>query len=261
MSRRSFVAFGHLNGKPLLLAALLAGTLLVAACGQKPATAPAAAPAPPPSAPVTAQTATRGGIQQTLSYSGDIRAREQVSVLPKGTGRVEQILVDIGSRVKAGDTIAILDQDNPQAQLLLARATLAQAQAKMESLQGGPRIEDVASAQAAVNQQQARLQNMRTGGRAEDIKSAAAGLSAAEATVPREAVLIGAPGSEALVIAIDSAGRVHRQPVKLGLQSDRAIEISSGLDDGQLVATSNLNDLADGDIVAPQVEIRVALAR
>src|SRR5713226_5778989 len=170
MSRLSLAASGPI--KPLLLGGALAGTLLVAACGQRPAAAPAATPAPPPAAPVTAQTATRGSIQQTLSYSGDIRAREQVSVLPKATGRVEQVLVDVGSKVKAGDTIAILDQDNPQAQLLLARATLAQAQAKMASLQSGPRAEDVASAQAAVGQQQARLQNMRTGGRTEDIKGA-----------------------------------------------------------------------------------------
>ena len=79
--------------------------------------------------------------------------------------------------------------------------------------------------------------------------------------VPREAVLIGAPGTDPLVITIDAAGRVHRQPVQLGLQSDRAIEISNGIDAGQLVATSSLNDLAEGDIVMPQVETRVALAR
>src|SRR5207244_11145472 len=131
----------------------------------------------------TAHTASRGNIQQTLSYSGDIRAREQVNVLPKATGRVEQVLVDIGSKVKAGDPIAILDQDNPQAQLLLARATLAQAQAKQASLQSGPRAEDVAAAQAGVRQQQAHLDNMRTGGRAEDIKSAESAVSAAEATM------------------------------------------------------------------------------
>src|SRR5229473_363805 len=119
MSRLSFAASGSL--KPLLLSGALASTLLVAACGQRPAAAPAATPVAPQAAPVTAQTVTRGDIQQTLSYSGDIRAREQVSVLPKATGRVEQVLVDIGSKVKAGDTIAILDQDNPQAQLLLAR--------------------------------------------------------------------------------------------------------------------------------------------
>lgn len=167
--------------KPLLVGAAVAGTLLVAACGQKPATTPAASPTPVASAPVTAQAATRGDIQQTLAYSGDIRAREQVSVLPKNSGRVEQVLVDVGSKVQAGDTIAVLDQDNPQAQLLLARATLAQAQAKMTSLQGGPRSEDVAAAQAAVAQQQARLQNMRTGGRSEDIMTAEAALSAAQA--------------------------------------------------------------------------------
>ena len=79
--------------------------------------------------------------------------------------------------------------------------------------------------------------------------------------VPREAVLVGTSGTQPLVIAIDPAGRVRRQPVQVGLQSDRFSEISSGIDDGQLVATSSLNDLADGDIVSPQVELRAALAR
>jgi hypothetical protein len=72
--------------------------------------------------------------------------------------------------------------------------------------------------------------------------------------VPREAVLMGALGMQPLVVAIDPVGRVHRQPVRLGLQSDRFTEIAAGIDDGQLVATSNLNDLAEGDIVAPVVE-------
>src|SRR5258708_6293551 len=172
-----------------LMMALNEGILLLsvarlrrAACSARAPDAPPAPPAHRPRAPSgTAENATRGAIQQTLSYSGDIRAREQVSVLPKATGRIEQVLVDVGSKVKAGDTIAILDQDNPQAQLLLARATLAQAQAKMASVQSGPRTEDVASARAAVAQQQARLQNMRTGGRSEDVKTAEAGLAAAEA--------------------------------------------------------------------------------
>jgi multidrug efflux pump subunit AcrA (membrane-fusion protein) len=80
--------------------------------------------------------------------------------------------------------------------------------------------------------------------------------------VPREAVLIGAPGSEPLVVAIDQAsGVVRRQPVRLGLQSDKFAEITTGIDDGQLVATSSLNDLTDGDVVAPQVDTRTALAR
>ena len=92
MSRLSPAVSGSL--KPLLLTGALAGTLLVAACGPKPAATPAAAPPPPPAAPVTADAATRAAIQQTLSYSGDIRAREQVSVLPKVSGRVGKVLVE-----------------------------------------------------------------------------------------------------------------------------------------------------------------------
>jgi hypothetical protein len=58
-----------------------------------------------------------------------------------------------------------------------------------------------------------------------------------------------------MVMSIDPAsGIIHRQPVKLGLQNDQLSEILSGLDDGQLVATSNLSDLAEGDIVAPQIQ-------
>ena len=70
-----------------------------------------------------------------------------------------------------------------------------------------------------------------------------------------------AAGTQPLVIAIDPTGLVHRQAVRLGLQSDRFTEIVTGIDDGQLVATSSLNDLTDGDIVAPQVDTRTALAR
>jgi multidrug efflux pump subunit AcrA (membrane-fusion protein) len=113
--------------KPLLVGGALASILLLGACGQKPSAAPAAAPTPVPASPVTAQTATRGVIQQTLSYSGDIRAREQVSVLPKNSGRVERMLVDVGSKVKAGDTIATLEQESAQISALQARATLAGA--------------------------------------------------------------------------------------------------------------------------------------
>src|ERR1051326_1752607 len=83
--------------------------LVLSACG------PQAAPATPtPTRPIPAVAAAnvgRGDIQQTLALSGEVRARQQVSVLPKASGRVEQLLVDTGAQVKAGDTIAVLDQD------------------------------------------------------------------------------------------------------------------------------------------------------
>src|SRR6267154_470098 len=117
--------------RPLLVGGALVSVLLGVACGGRPAAAPAAAPTAVPASPVTAGTASRGLIQQTLSYSGDIRAREQVSVLPKNSGRVERMLVDVGSKVKAGDTIATLEQESAQISALQARATLAGAEAKL----------------------------------------------------------------------------------------------------------------------------------
>jgi Cu(I)/Ag(I) efflux system membrane fusion protein len=76
--------------------------------------------------------------------------------------------------------------------------------------------------------------------------------------VPKVALLTASAGSQALVVAIDPSGRVHRQPVKVGLQNDQLAEIMSGIDDGQLVAISSLNDLADGDIVSPVIQTTTA---
>ena len=60
--------------------------------------------------PVNVASVNRGGIAATLTYSGNIQSRASVNVLPHATGRIEQLFVDVGSRVKAGDTIAVLDR-------------------------------------------------------------------------------------------------------------------------------------------------------
>ena len=65
----------------------------------------------------------RGDIQQTVAYSGDVRAEEQITVLPKASGRVQSVLVDLGSQVHAGDVLAELEQDSPEIQVLQARPT------------------------------------------------------------------------------------------------------------------------------------------
>src|SRR5580765_2085947 len=148
---------------------VLASTLIAAACG--PLAAPGSS-AQAPAVTVPAAAAQRGDIQQTASYSGDVRAREQITVLPKATGRVKSVLVDIGSPVHAGDVLAELEQDSPEIQVLQARANLAAAQAKLNTIQAGPKADDVAAAQEAVAQQQARLTAMIAQGRAEDVAAA-----------------------------------------------------------------------------------------
>lgn len=166
----------RLNRRSLLIAGLL---VLGVACTPQQAAKPLPAPTVVAATAVSADTARRTDIQQSLSYTGDIRAREQISVVPKSSGRVQQVLVDTGSQVKAGDSLAVLEQDSAQISVLQVGAALAGAQAKLASMQAGPRAEDIAAAEAALAQQQARFSNMRSGGRSEDILAAEAGVAAA----------------------------------------------------------------------------------
>lgn len=123
----------------------------------------------------------RGQIQQTAAYSGDVRATEQITVLPKASGRVQRVLVDLGSTVHAGDVLAELEQASPEIQVLQAQANLGAAQAKLSSVEAGPKADDVAAADEALAQQQARLSAMLAQGRAEDVAAAQAGLAAQNA--------------------------------------------------------------------------------
>jgi RND family efflux transporter MFP subunit len=67
-------------------------------------------------------------------------------------------------------------------------------------------------------------------------------------------------GNQAKVVAIDGTNAVRVQPVQLGLKNDTVTEIVSGLDQGDLVATSSLDNLHDGEVVAPRTDSLTAFA-
>src|SRR5438094_370985 len=146
----------HLSSRGLIAGGLLVG-LFATACGsqQQPA-APIATPTPKASV-VGAESVRRGDIQQILTYSGDIRAREQISVMPRAGGRVEQILVDVGARVSAGDTLAILDHDTAEIAVFTARANLAGVESRLANIRSGGRTDDTAVAQASLLATQSSL--------------------------------------------------------------------------------------------------------
>jgi RND family efflux transporter MFP subunit len=68
-----------------------------------------------PSARVSA--AARGNIEQVLSLAGQFQAYQVVDVHPKVTGFMVKINVDIGDRVRKGETLAILEVPELKAQL------------------------------------------------------------------------------------------------------------------------------------------------
>ena len=103
------------------LATVLALATISAACAPTPPTPTVAVPVSRPAVAVTAEKATVSDIQQTVNLSGDIRSTSQISVLPKVSGRIQNILVDVGSPVKAGDVLAELEADNSELQVLQSR--------------------------------------------------------------------------------------------------------------------------------------------
>jgi RND family efflux transporter MFP subunit len=74
--------------------------------------------------------------------------------------------------------------------------------------------------------------------------------------VPTTAVLNGSS-----VLTIDENNIVHAQTVQLGIQNDRFAEVLGGLQDGDVIATSGLSTLTEGQAVNPQGPAIVALAQ
>ena len=124
---------------------------------------------------------TPGDVKLTFTYSGTLESGSQVSIVPKTSGRLETLLVDVGSQVKAGDTVAIMERTTLQLSVQQAQANLKSAQAKLATVMAGGRPEDVASAQAAVDSAQAKLATVMAGGRPEDVASAQAAQDSAQA--------------------------------------------------------------------------------
>jgi Cu(I)/Ag(I) efflux system membrane fusion protein len=77
--------------------------------------------------------------------------------------------------------------------------------------------------------------------------------------VPNTALLT--DGDRPQVVAIGAANTTRRQPVRLGLHDDNVTEVLNGVGEGELVATSGLETLHDGDVVEPHSNDLTAVAQ
>lgn len=69
--------------------------------------------------------------------TGIVESEAEVRVKAEVAGRVARILVDEGDRVRAGQTMAVLDQKEARARVSLARANLQAAQARLAQAEAG----------------------------------------------------------------------------------------------------------------------------
>lgn len=81
--------------------------------------------------------------------SGQVEATE-IQVAPEIAGRIVEMSISEGDRLKRGDVIARLDTQDVELALQRARAERAQADAQLRLLQAGSRPEDIRQAEAHV---------------------------------------------------------------------------------------------------------------
>ncbi|MEJ2587267.1 MAG: efflux RND transporter periplasmic adaptor subunit [Deltaproteobacteria bacterium] len=90
--------------------------------------------------PVEVARIQRGPIEARRSFNGALEALSEFVVAPKVSGRVEELLVNLSDRVKRGQVVARLDNDEyiqavaqAKADLIVAQANLALAKSALET--------------------------------------------------------------------------------------------------------------------------------
>jgi membrane fusion protein (multidrug efflux system) len=117
-------------------AALVAAGLTLGGCSSS-SDAPAEAAAPTPAAPAAVATfrlAASAPVYR-LRLPGELKPYQQVDIFPRVSAFVKQVLVDRGSTVTAGQTMAVLEAPELAAQLARARSRWQAAQAKLSGTQ------------------------------------------------------------------------------------------------------------------------------
>ncbi|AVH71323.1 efflux RND transporter periplasmic adaptor subunit [Nostoc sp. 'Lobaria pulmonaria (5183) cyanobiont'] len=137
----------------------------------------------PRAVPVKLTTLQTQTVQQSSEFIGSLEAPRSVLIKPQVEGRITEIFIQEGNRVQQGQVIISLQSDNVQAQLLQARGSLQEAQAKLAELKAGTRQEEVAQARAQLAQAQARFRDAQSGSQPEEIAQAEAQIQSAKSDV------------------------------------------------------------------------------
>jgi HlyD family secretion protein len=116
-----------------------------------------------------------------LKVAGTIEAT-QVDIGPKTTARIRAIRAEEGQRVRQGDLLILLDDDQLRAEVARLTAGVEVARAQLADLVAGARPEEIRAARQAVVQAEARLRDLEAGARQQEIEQARSAVASAEAT-------------------------------------------------------------------------------
>jgi HlyD family secretion protein len=92
-----------------------------------------------------------------ITASGTVQPVQTVNLSPKTTGILAKLYAGQGDRVRQGQIIARMKNDDVAAELMQAQAKVAQAKANLAELRAGSRPEEIAQNRAAVGQGEAKV--------------------------------------------------------------------------------------------------------
>jgi membrane fusion protein, multidrug efflux system len=237
-------------------------------------------PAPPTDDPRPVRTVTieQKAEGETVSLTGHIRAKDQVSVAFRLDGRMIDRPVNVGDEVKAGQVVARLDAQNQQNSLRSAQADLASTEAgltqarlafgrQQKLLAGGwttqARFDDaqqaLATAQAQVESAQAHLRIAQDQLSYTVLLAAAPGVVTAVGAEPGEVVRAG----QMVVQLAQKSGRdaVFDAPEELIRTGPRDPLVEIALtDDPQVKATGHVREVApEADSATRTFQVKVGI--
>ena len=105
----------------------------------------------------------RGRIDSHLAARGRVEGAtsQEIKLASRVVGRLKMVTVSDGDPVRKGQVVAVLENNDLQAQIEQARANVRRAQAALEKLQNGARPEERAASRAARDEAQAAADNAR----------------------------------------------------------------------------------------------------
>ncbi len=120
----------------VVLPALLVSALHIAGCG---GTSNANDPASSTATTVAVARVQRGSLERTLDVASEFRPFQEVDLHAKEAGYVKEIYVDVGSHVRAGQLLAVLEIPELQDEVTRANAEVSRAQDEITRAQADER--------------------------------------------------------------------------------------------------------------------------
>ncbi len=133
----------------LLASGLIASASLVtASCRQ---IEPSASASAPPPTPVQVETLSEGTLEDSSEFVGNLEAIARVEVRPESQGRIQEVLVQPGQFVEAGQPLLVLEPDQTIPQFEGAQASVSVAQASRETAVRQKQVAETQQETAASN--------------------------------------------------------------------------------------------------------------